>query len=69
MPKLNWSISKIGAFVILILGISLAFFIKSEEVGITALAVSGGLLGWKGWNERKFYEKNPTYYSSQSQSD
>ena len=54
--QIVWTLSKIGAFCILFCGTGYAFYDKDSSVIILAMTICGGLLGWKGYNERKTKE-------------
>ena len=49
--KLNWTVSKIGAYCIILTGAIEALVLKSTEVAVISLVIAGGLLGWKQQRE------------------
>jgi len=56
--QIVWTLSKIGAFLILFCGSGYAFYAKDSSVIILAMTISGGLWGWKTFNERKTNENS-----------
>ncbi len=49
--KLKWTLSKIGAYCIILVGMIESLCLKSSEVAVISLVIAGGLLGWKQHRE------------------
>ena len=48
---MKWTVSKIGAYCIILVGMIESLCLKSSEVAVISLIIAGGLLGWKQHRE------------------
>lgn len=48
---MHWTVSKVGAYIIIFVGMAEALLLKSTEVAVISLCIAGGLLGWKQHRE------------------